>query len=164
MGTLYTCNYQFNILPGWNRNLGNPPRGGRLAALGSGPLWSPAPSGGATQPTLMGNSGGVAGDQIQAVVTFNAGAPSNPVAVFTFTPAQDAATNQIGASPFLSGGTFVCSQSFTGVQQKNSTTTYVFGPTAPYNGGLQGAYELTIVITDSTGTQWSIDPEFDTGN
>ena len=109
---------------------------------------------------------------MQASVTFgtanHAALPSGPVtADFTYTPAFDAATSQAGASPYLSGGTFVCSQAFPGVlqhQSNNNQAVYTFGPTPVYNGGLMGSYELTIVITDNNGTQWSTDPEFDTGS
>lgn len=167
MGVLYTCNYQFNALLGWPKNLGSQPRGGRLTAASQ--LWTasqapnPTPVG-CSQPSLMGNSGSVPGDTIQVSVTWNAGSPTAPVnAVLTFTPAIDAQTNPIGGSPYVSGGTFVCSRLFPGVQN-GRTSTYLFGPTDPYNGGLKGSYELTIVITDANGTQWSIDPEFDTGN
>ena len=131
---------------------------------------------GVATPSLTGNTlNGPAGDRVQASITFgtanNAALPVGPVtAVFTFTPANDALTNQAGASPFLSGGTYLCSQSFPGGQQSGANrnlATYTFGPTPVYNGGLMGSYELTIVITDSSSpnpVQWSIDPEFDTGS
>ena len=179
MGQIYTCNYTFNTpgspLRSINPNIGNP-KGGRLTA--ANPLWTSSSGNQVpSQPTLNGNTrNGPAGDQLQASVTFgtanSATLPSGKVtAAFTFTPANDASTGQAGASPFLAGGTFVCSTNSTqtapqSTDTTNGTATYVFGPTPVYNGGLPGSYELTIVITDSSTSpvQWSTDPEFETGN
>lgn len=172
-GTIYTCNYTSNTPGGpmraWNPNNGAPPAGGRLTPAAA--LWTP---GGNATPSLNGNSSTAIGDQLQAKVTFgtanNAALPSgNVTAVFTFTPANDAQSNQAGASPFLSGGTFVCSQSCQGQLQQGANSNqavYVFGSTPVYNGGLPGSYELTIVNTDSSTppVQWSTDPEFDTSS
>lgn len=172
-GTVYLCNYSSNTPGGpvrsWNPNNGALPAGGRLTPNQA--LWTP---GGPGTPMLNGNNSTTLGDQIQAKVTFgtanNAALPiGNVTAVFTFTPANDALGNQAGASPFLSGGTFVCSQTCQGQLQQGANSNqavYLFGPTPVYNGGLPGAYELTIVITDSSTpkVQWSTDPEFDTSS
>ena len=178
MGILYTCNFTFNtttiIPPMRNPNIGNQ-LGGRLTAANT--LWTQPPPGTAPAiPVLNGNTAGQTnGDSMQAQVTFGTsnGAilPVPPLtATFTYTPSNDAPASQVGASPFVGGGTYTCSQVFAKVQPQSGrnspTATYVFGPTPIYNGGLPGNYELTIVIQDSSTSpvQWSIDPEFETGS
>lgn len=104
-------------------------------------------------------------DTIQVIVRYAGPNPPGTLnGYFVITPAPDA-QNQTTPSPFVNGSKFVCHAVF-GVSQDAGGPTYTF-PLFTYLGGLPGAYELTFVAEDATvtpATQWSEDPEFDTGN
>lgn len=105
------------------------------------------------------------GDVLQVVVHWGG---SNPPAQLTghfiMSPASSASPNQTTPSPFVNGAKFVCYTMQTVV--KDSTPSYTFAGLT-YGGSLPGNYELTFVAEDSSTTpvtQWSEDPEFDTGS
>ena len=110
-------------------------------------------------PTLVN------GDSIQVTVTVTgSGGPTSLNGYMIFSPAADA-PNQSTPSPFLNGSKFLCFKSQQGVSgNANGGTTQFSFQTFTYNGGYPGHYELTFVAEDpASGTQWSEDPEFETG-
>jgi hypothetical protein len=105
------------------------------------------------------------GDSIQVIVRWGgSGGPSQLTAHAIVSPAPSV-PSQTTPSPFVDGAKFVCYQRWT-ANQDSSAPTYTFPPLT-YGGSQPGSYELTIVIEDKSttpSTQWSEDPEFDTGS
>jgi hypothetical protein len=105
------------------------------------------------------------GDVLQVVVRWGS---SNPPAQLTghfiFSPAESA-PNQTTPSPFVNSSKYVCYARQI-VQKDANSPSYTFAGIT-YGGSQPGNYELTFVAEDSSttpATQWSEDPEFDTGN
>ena len=94
-------------------------------------------------------------------------APNGLTGVFIYTAAGDAPSNQSTPSPFVTGANrnFVCIETCPGtVSGDSGSVTFTF-PAWGYGGGQPGSYELTFVAwNQTTGLQWSEDPEFETGN
>ena len=106
-----------------------------------------------------------AGDSLNVIVRYaGPNPPASLNAMYVITPAETAPSNQTAPSPFFAGAKYFCAGPFT-ASQDASGPTFTF-PTLTYNGGTPGNYELTLVVFDSANppTQWSEDPEFDTGN
>lgn len=128
--------------------------------------------------TAAGNGGNLAGngfgnqnnlnsgDVLQAVVHWaGQNPPSQLNGYFIFSPAGNAPPTQASPSPFVSGAKFVCITQQTAQKAANAPSYTFAGLT--YGGGQGGKYELTFVAEDASTlppTQWSDDPEFDTGN
>jgi hypothetical protein len=126
----------------------NTSAGGRLQGAGFG----------ATTPRLNG------GDSLQVVVTWGGNNPPGQLTgYFVFSPAPSAGSNQSAPSPFLSGTNYLCFQSLAatksnaGQQYTFTHTNFTVPSSAP-----AGNYELTLVVDNGAGQQWSEDPEFDT--
>lgn len=133
-----------------------------------------------TIPADSPNGGGLAGNGFNGRPTLNSGdilqvivrcagssGPANLTGRFIFSPAGDAPSSQTAPSPFLSGSKYVCYTTQTKPQDSGSggSITYTFDGIT-YGGGQQGNFELTFVAEDGSTappTQWSEDPEFDTG-
>ena len=146
MPTNYTCQY----------NIPGPGQGGKLAGPGFG----------AQTPTLQ------AQDTLQVQVTWlgpPSGAPDSLGGYFVFAAAPNSPSNQAAATPFLQGGYSQCYGFQTASKQTvNNQATYQFSAYT-YGGSHPGEYELTFVAEAGTAqpgvvTQWSADPEFETGN
>ena len=97
-----------------------------------------------------------------------ADAPPSLTGYFVFSPAEDG--TQDAPSPFLNNGNYLCSGTQTAGQSSGpgSNVQYLFSG-YEYAGGLVGHYELTFVAEwlpsgATVPTQWSADPEFETGN
>lgn len=87
---------------------------------------------------------------------------------FIFSAAQNLEP-QLSPSPFTKGANYSCYLVKVAEQSAgNGPVEYLFEG-LPYGGGVKGNYELTFIAeaVDPAGgarTQWSSDPEFDTGN
>lgn len=104
------------------------------------------------------------GDSINVVVHWAGNNPPGQLrGHFIFSPSAGAHPNQTTPSPFVNGSKFLCLDTQTKPAVNNS---YAFDALT-YRGSLPGSYELTFVAEDfstSPPTQWSRDPEFETGN
>jgi hypothetical protein len=106
-----------------------------------------------------------AGDSLQVVVRWGGPNPPTQVTGYWIVSPAASAGSQSTPSPFVNGGKFVC-YGTASVGQDANNPTYTFAPLA-YGGSQPGNYELTFVVEDgstSPPTQYSEDPEFDTGN
>jgi hypothetical protein len=147
MPTTYTCTFVIPNAPGASN-------GARLVGSGFG-----------SKPVLM------TGDtiQVQVQATGNT-APATLNGYMIISPAQlQTNQSQTTPSPFVTAtlANFICfrMQQNVGGSSAQGKTTYNFNNlTFTYGGGYVGEYELTFVAeAPSLGTQWSEDPEFDTG-
>jgi hypothetical protein len=102
------------------------------------------------------------GDSLIVVVqTTGNNPPASLDGYFVFTPAPG--VTQGPPSPFLANNKYLCIVEAAGTADP-SGKNFTF-PQFTYGGGQRGSYELTFVAQDPTsGTQWSEDPEFDTGD
>jgi hypothetical protein len=127
------------------------------------------PAGASNGAKLTGSGFGatprlVSGDSIQVIVRWAGNNPPSQLkGRFMISPAV---ASQTTPSPFLNGTSsrYLCYGDQT-VNKDTSDSTYTFTALA-YGGSNPGSYELTFVAEDiSTAppTQWSEDPEFDTG-
>lgn len=128
----------------------NAPNGAQLAGNGFG-----------GKPTLQN------GDVLQVVVRWAGNNPPGELTGHFIISAAKGAPGQTRPSPFLNGtsANYLCYQPQT-VPKDASAPSYTFAGIA-YGGGQPGNYDLTFVAEDSSTTpvtQWSKDPEFDTGN
>jgi hypothetical protein len=126
----------------------NSPNGSKLAGNGFN-----------GRPTLQ------SGDSLQVIVRWGGNNPPSSLTGHFILSAAPAASNQTTPSPFVNGSKYVCHSIQTKPKDTN-TPSYTFDPIA-YGGGQPGAYALTFVVEDGSttpATQWSRDPEFDTGN
>jgi hypothetical protein len=147
--TAYPCTFS---LPSSGNSLS---KGAKLLGSGFGCI-----------PSLMN------GDTIQVTVsTTQPNPPATLNGYMIISPAQDA-SNQTTPSPFKNGQRYICYWGQTATGQTNQgMTTYAFDVwtyTAAPAQALKGNYELTFVAEDALTnpaepTQWSEDPEFDTG-
>jgi hypothetical protein len=104
------------------------------------------------------------GDTLQVIVRWaGGGAPTTLTGHFIFSP-DPHVQGQATPSPFLNGSKYVCYQMQT-ANADGSGISFTFPPLT-YAGGQPGKYELTFVAQDGATppTQWSEDPEFDTGS
>ena len=105
------------------------------------------------------------GDSLQVVVRWGGASPPAQLNGYYIVSPAPSAPNQTTPSPFVNGSKYVCygAQS---VGKDANAPTYTF-PALTYAGSQPGKYELTFVAEDGSTTpktQWSEDPEFDTGN
>lgn len=87
---------------------------------------------------------------------------------FVITPALDATASQIAPSPFREHNNYLCYWLETAPKAVvASGAAYTF-PGRQIDATARGKFELTFVAESDRGfdtaTQWSVDPEFDTGN
>lgn len=105
------------------------------------------------------------GDSLQIVVRWGGQNPPAQITGYWIVSPAASAPSQTTPSPFLNGSKYVCFSSQQVTKDTNGPT-YTFAGLV-YNGSQPGNYELTFVVQDGTTTpptQWSEDPEFDTGN
>lgn len=98
-----------------------------------------------------------------------ADAPRQLTAHFIFSSALDSLGTQAAPSPFLTGDNYNCYFAKTVDRSTGPGVAQYLFPAVTFvrqaDGSLDGHYELTLVAEDSdTNTQWSSDPEFETGN
>ena len=138
-------------------------RGGQLDDQGCAVDAGPVQRGKATLKRL---------DTLRVTIQWNGGpddAPARMTGHFVISPAPLAAPTQIPPSPFRDGANYRCYWTQIAEQSvAGGTATYNF-PGLPIEDPGDDKYELTFIaeVTDpvsGTTTQWSVDPEFDTGN
>jgi hypothetical protein len=148
MPTTYTCTFVIPSAPGTSN-------GAKLAGSGFG-----------NKPVLK------TGDTIQVQVQATGNSPPPTLNGYMIISPAQLQTNQSQTtpSPFVTPtlANFICfrMQQNVGASTAQGTTTYNFNAlTFTYGGGYVGQYELTFVAEAPSlgGTQWSEDPEFDTG-
>jgi len=111
------------------------------------------------KPTLQN------GDSVQVVVHWAGNNPPSNLTGHFMVSAAAGAPNQSTPSPFVNGVKHVCYSTQTKAKDPN-TPSFTFDAIT-YGGGQPGNFQLTFVAEDRSTTpvtQWSKDPEFDTGN
>ena len=157
MAVTYKCTF---TLPPANAG-SNSRLGGKFSSV----AWTPqAGSGNGIYTPKHGTPILLVGDSIQIVVNPTGNnAPTSLTGTVMISASQDAP--QSAPSPFVqnnNANAYLCLLPLGTVSLVSGVYTF---PLTTYNNSNPGAYELTFVAQDATaGTQWSEDPEFDTGN